>query len=145
MIAATADEKGLPIFHLDVPQSFAQAPLEEEIYMRLPPGCGELSGKAMKLLKCQHGLKQGDKKCHLLLVTWLVEKIGMAQGKTEPRVFHKIFKNEVSLMARVHVDYIIVSGELDMCDELFDQLKQRFPVENLGELKMCTGYTFERD
>ena len=56
MIAAIANEKGLPVFHLDVSQSFMQAPLEEEIYMRLPPGCGEFSGKVVKLLKCQYGL-----------------------------------------------------------------------------------------
>ena len=51
MIAAIANESGLPVFHLDVSQAFVQAPLEEEIHMRLPPGCGELSGKVAKLLK----------------------------------------------------------------------------------------------
>ena len=50
MIAAIANEKGLPVFHLDVSQAFVQAPLEEEICMRLPSGCGELSGKVVKLL-----------------------------------------------------------------------------------------------
>ncbi|CAM9570017.1 unnamed protein product [Ascophyllum nodosum] len=37
MIAAITNEKSLPVFHLDVSQTFGQAPLEEEIYMRLPP------------------------------------------------------------------------------------------------------------
>ena len=32
-----------------------------------------------------------------------------------------------------------------MCDEFFDQLRQRFPVKNLAELKMYTGCAFERD
>ena len=32
-----------------------------------------------------------------------------------------------------------------MCDEFLSQLKQRFPVKNLGELKMYTGCAFERD
>ena len=57
MIEAIANEEGLPVFHLDVSQAFVQAPLEEEIYMRLPPGRGELSGKVVKLLKCRYGLK----------------------------------------------------------------------------------------
>ena len=145
MIAAIANEKGLPIFHLDVSQAFVQAPLEAEIYMCLPPGCGELSGKVVKLLKCQYGLKQAGREWHLLLVTWLVEKIEMEQCKAEPCVFRKIIKNEVSLMVGVNVDDIIVSGEQDLCDEFFSQLKQRFPVKNLGELKMYTGCAFERD
>ena len=41
----------------------------------------------------------------------------------------KINKNEMSLMVGVLVNDIIVSGEQDMCDEFFGQLKQRFPVK----------------
>ena len=69
----------------------------------------------------------------------------MEQCKAEPCVFRKIIKNEVSLMVGVHVDDIIVSGEKYLCDEFFSQLKQRFPVKTLGELKMYTGCAFERD
>ena len=50
MIAAVANEKGLPVYHLDVSQAFVQTPLKEEIFMRLPTGCGELSGKIVRLL-----------------------------------------------------------------------------------------------
>ena len=113
--------------------------------MRLPPSCGGLSGEVVKLLKCQCGLKQAGRELHLLLVTWLVEIIGMEQCKAELYVFRKIIKNETSLMVGVHVYDIIVSGAKDICDELFGQLKQRFPVKNLGELKMYTGCAFERD
>ena len=69
MIATIANRKGLPVFHLDVFQVFVQAPLKEEIYMHLPPGCGKLSGKVVKLLKCQYSLKQAGREWHLLLVT----------------------------------------------------------------------------
>ena len=39
-------------------------------------------------------------------------------------------------MVGVHVNDIIVSREQDMCGEFFGQLRQRFPVKTLGELKM---------
>ena len=106
MIATIANEKGLPVFHL----------VEKEIYIRLPPSCGELSGKVVKLIKCQYGLKQAGMEWRLLSVTWLVKKIGMEQCKAESCAFRKIIKNEVSLMVGVHVDDIIVSGEQDLCD-----------------------------
>ena len=53
IIAVAANELGLPFFHLDVSQAFVRAPLEEDIYMRLRPGCGKLSDKIVRLLKCQ--------------------------------------------------------------------------------------------
>ena len=56
--AAVTNEKGLLVYHLDVAQAFVQAPLREEIFIRLPPGCGDPSGEIVRLLKCQYGLKQ---------------------------------------------------------------------------------------
>ena len=65
----------------------------------------------MKFLKCQYGLRQAGREWHfLLLVTWLVEKIGLEQCKAEPYIFCKIIKNKVSVMVGVHVDDNIESG-----------------------------------
>ena len=36
MIAAVANQRGLAVYHLAVSQAFVQAPLKEEIFMRLP-------------------------------------------------------------------------------------------------------------
>ena len=36
MIAAIANEKDLPVFHLDVSQAFVQAPLEKKILCAFP-------------------------------------------------------------------------------------------------------------
>ena len=72
-------------------------------------------------------------------------KLSSNHHNTEPCIFRKMINNKVSLMVGVHADDIIVSGEQDMCDKFFDQLRQRFPVKNLGELKMYTGCAFERD
>ena len=79
--------------------------------MRLLPVCGELSGKIVKLLKCQYGLKQAGREWHMLLVTWLIESMRMGQCKAEPCIFRKMVNDKVSLMVGVHVDDIIVSEE----------------------------------
>ena len=132
IISAVANEKGLPVYHLDVSQAFVQAPLKEEIFMGLPPGCGELSGKIVRLLKRQYGFKQASREGHMLLVNWFVEEIGLEQCKAEPCVFRLMVKDEVSLMIGVHVDDIIVSGGKNACEKFFAQLKERFPVKNKG-------------
>ena len=122
------------MYHLDVFQAFVHAPLKEEIFMRLPPACGGLSGKTVRLLKCQYGLKQASREWHMLLVNGLVEEIGLEQCKAELYFFRLLVKDEASLMVGVHVDAIIVSGSKDACEKLFAQIKERFPVKNQGEL-----------
>ena len=133
MIAAVANEKGLPVYHLDVSQAFAQLPLKEENFIHFPPSC-ELSGKTMRLLKCQYGLKQAGREWRMLLVNCLVEEIGLEQCKAESRVFRLKVKDEVSLVVGVHMDEIIVSDVRNAGKKFLAQLKERFPVKSPEEL-----------
>ena len=61
IIAVAGNELDLPVFHFDVSQAFVQVPLQEEIYMRLPPGCDKRSGKILRLLKYQYVLAQAGR------------------------------------------------------------------------------------
>ena len=51
LVAATACKLNWNLRHLDVDQSFIQSELDTEIFLRLPPGCGPLSGKVVRLYK----------------------------------------------------------------------------------------------
>ena len=44
-LAEVANEHGPKIFHFDVAQGFVRANLDLEIYMKLPDGCGDMSGR----------------------------------------------------------------------------------------------------
>ena len=46
---AMANEKGRLLRHLGVMQSFTQVHLNEAVYMRLPAGCGDMSGEVVLL------------------------------------------------------------------------------------------------
>ena len=65
-------QDGLKIFHLDVAQAFVRAKLDTEIYMKLPGGCGDMSGKIVRLNRSLYGLKQSGRPVsytHLTLPT----------------------------------------------------------------------------
>ena len=47
--------------HFDVDQAFVRADLKEDVFMRLPEGCGALSGKIIKLNKSLYGLRQASR------------------------------------------------------------------------------------
>ena len=57
-LAAFANEYDLELRHFDVDQAFVRADLKEDVFMRLPEGCGALSGKIVKLNKSLHGVRQ---------------------------------------------------------------------------------------
>ena len=76
----------------------------------------------------------------------LLQKTGMDQSKADPCMFHKVVGGEVTLNVCVHVDDIAVtSKENDTFDAFYAQLKDKFPVNDMGELSWYLGCTFERD
>ena len=109
MIATVSNEKGLPVYHLDVSQPFVQAPLKKEIPMRLSPGCSKLSRKVVRLLKCQYGLMQAGKVAHVS-GKLAARTISLKQCKTESCRFQLIVHDEMSSLVRVHVDNLILKA-----------------------------------
>lgn len=41
--------------------AYIHAKLKEEVFMRLPDGCGDMSGKAVKVERALYGLKQSGR------------------------------------------------------------------------------------
>ena len=60
LLAALACELDLDYCHFDAEQAFVQSDLDEVVYIRLPPGCGALSGKVVRLRRSLelYGLNQ---------------------------------------------------------------------------------------
>ena len=51
-------ELNLDVCHFDVEQAFVHSKLEEDVFLRLPKGCRNLSGTIVRLNKSLYGLKQ---------------------------------------------------------------------------------------
>ena len=71
MMAAIACEIQLDLCHFDVQQAFVQAELQELVLMRMPLGCGYLSGEVMRLNSSLYGLKEASRSSRRHLVTRL--------------------------------------------------------------------------
>ena len=75
---AVANEKGWLLRHLDVKQAFIQAHLDEAVYIRLPAGCGDMSGEVVLLQRAVYGLRQAGRQWSLrLLIKVLLQTTGM--------------------------------------------------------------------
>ena len=136
---------GVDAHHFDVKQAFTQAMLDCKVIMKLPGGCGELSGKYVDLQKALYGLKQSGLLWNDLLVTKLTKKHGMEQCMADPCIFRKIEKGVIVLILAVHVDDMAVAGLKIEVDKLLVTLNEDFTTVDLGILSFFTGCAVIQD
>ena len=144
LLSAIACELDLDVCHFDVEQAFVQSKLDEDVFLRLPRGCGRLSGKVVRLNKSLYGLKQASWHAH---VTTCLNTLGFQQCLADACVFRLVEEGRIAIIAVVHVDDIFAVGLKSRCDVFRDELNRMVPVKNLGELKWYGGchYTRERE
>ncbi|CAB1108760.1 unnamed protein product [Ectocarpus sp. CCAP 1310/34] len=86
MLAALACELNLDLCHFDIEQAIVRSELEEDVYMRLPQGCGALSGMIVKLGQSLYGLRQASRQWHAMLKRSLVALMISQQTFTDELV-----------------------------------------------------------
>ncbi|CAN0406097.1 unnamed protein product [Pylaiella littoralis] len=64
LLGAIACELGWDLCHFDAEQAFVQSKLHEVVFVRLPPGCGAISGKVVLLDRSLYGLCQASRTWH---------------------------------------------------------------------------------
>ena len=144
LLAALACELDLHLCHFDAEQAFVQSDLDEVVYIRLPPGCGALSGKVVRLRRSLYGLKQASRTWHYHLVRGM-KALGSERCEADACVMRLVENGGVSVVVVVHVDDIFAIGRKSRCDKFGDDLDAYVPITNLGELRWYAGCRFERD
>ena len=107
--------------------------------MKVPCGCGERTGKVVKLDRALYGIKQAGRQWSAVLCQTLVDEHGMEQCRADPCVYKNIVEGVVQLILVVHVDDILVSGEKEACDELHHTLNENFPTEKSRGVEVVSG------
>ncbi|CAB1102064.1 unnamed protein product [Ectocarpus sp. CCAP 1310/34] len=118
--------------------------LDHEVFMKLPPGCESMSGKAVRLDKSLYGLRQASRTFHKRLVSDL-KTIGFEQSLSDPCVLRFIMGDEMMDMIAIHVDDILYGGIESLATTVVQALGDSFRTKNLGEVKFFLGCAFNRD
>ena len=95
-----------------------------------------------------YGLLQAGRQWSLRLSRVLLQQIGMEQSKADPCVFRKVVDGEVTPIVCVHVDDLLIAVTAkgkETFDGFYAQLKEEFPVNEMGDLSWYLGCAFERD
>ena len=146
---ALANQLDLDMHQMDIKTAFLNGEFTdgEVVWMRPPPGIDAPPGKLCRLNKPIYGLKQAGRCWNKKLVQVLEEAELVELGYADCVFIHrdKDDPTRVTLLV-VHVDDIITaSNDPAYSSKLHAMLRERFPVDDVGEPDMVLGLEIERD
>ncbi|XP_035541476.1 uncharacterized mitochondrial protein AtMg00810-like [Juglans regia] len=124
---------------MDVNNAFLYGDLDEEIYMRLPPGHPSSSlNKVCRLQKSIYGLKQALRQGNPKLSSSLIE-FGFVQSKADYTLYTKTTTTSfIALLVYVD-DIILMSSDPQSTFVVIGFLETKFKIKDLGSLKYFLG------
>ena len=149
LVLVVAAAKDYNLSQIDIRQAYLQAKLNEEIYMRVPPGIHPFDedGNALvcKLLRSLYGLKQAGREWGMLFSGFLVEW-GFVRSSIDTCLFIYNAADGAILWMLVYVDdCLIVDNDGALRSRFIADLGKRFPVDDRGELHFLLGVSIDRD
>lgn len=145
-LIAVASAKGWPLFQLDVNNAFLHGVLDEEVYMRLPPGfydAEKSQGRVCRLVKSLYGLKQASRQWFAQFDLALTE-FAFRKSQNDHSLFI-LNKGTEYIVLLVYVDDVIITGtSTTIIQEVKQFINDRFKIKDLGELKFFLGLEIAR-
>jgi histone deacetylase 1/2 len=130
---------------LDVQNAFLHGFLEEEVYMKQPPGYEDRSKPhyLCKLDKALYGLKQAPRTWYSRLCSKL-QSLGFIPSKADTSLFFYRKGNHVIFMLVYVDDIIVASSSHKVVSALLHDLEKDFAIKDLGELHYFLGVQVQR-
>ncbi|CAM8972042.1 unnamed protein product [Rhodiola kirilowii] len=145
-LLAIAAARHWPLHQLDVNNAFLHGSLDEEVYMKLPPGFykkEKAAGKVCRLMKSLYGLKQASRQWFAKFSEALTD-FGFLNSLNDYSLF-TLTRNGHFLVLLVYVDDVIITGT---SESLISEVKQfihlKFQIKDLGPLKFFLGLEVAR-
>jgi hypothetical protein len=145
LLLSLACSRGWTLRQIDIQNAFLHGFLEEDIYMKQPPGFVDKThpNYICKLDKSLYGLKQAPRGWFSRLSKKLVS-LGFSLSKVDVSLF--IFhKPNLFMYMLIYVDDIIsISSSSSVVENLLRQLRTDFAVKDLGPLAYFLGIEVSR-
>jgi hypothetical protein len=139
ILLAFSMAKGFKLYQMDVKSSFLNGFLEEEVFVKQPPGFKsvEFPHKVYRLRKALYGLKQAPCAWYDCLRGFLFSK-GFEMGKVDKTLFLR--QGDDILIVQVYVDDIVFGGSShSLVARFVEDMSKEFEMSMMGELQFFLG------
>ena len=140
ILLAFAVAKGFKLYQMDVKSAFLNRVIEEEVYVRQPPGfeSEKYPHRVYKLQRVLYGLKHAPRAWYGRLRGFLLSK-GFVMGTVDKTLFLLKHGNDL-LIVQIYVDNIIFGGSShDLVARFADDMSRELEMSMMGELQFFLG------
>jgi hypothetical protein len=140
MLLAFFVAKGFKLHQMDVKSAFLNGVLEEEVYVRQPPGfeSEKYPHQVYKLRKALYGLKQAPRAWYGRSRGFLFER-GFEMGKVDQNLY-LLRQGKDILIVQLYVDDIVFGGSFNSLVARFaEDMSREFEMSMMGELQFFLG------
>lgn len=143
LLLSVSGAKGYIVQHFDVKTAFLNGVLDEDIYLKQPPGFQKGNG-VYKLRKSLYGLRQAARNWNQTLNKMLI-KSGFRQSNEDKCLYTLTQEKEVCYVL-IHVDDMLVASSSErLIQEVYDKVSNCCQLKNLGNVKQYLGIEVRRD
>ena len=140
ILLAFSVAKGFKLYQMDVKSAFLNGVIEEEVYVRQPPGfeSERFPHRVFKLHRALYGLKQAPRAWYGRLKGFLLGK-GFEMGAVDKTLF-LMRHGDDTLIVQIYVDDIIFGGSSHaMVARFAEDMSREFEMSMMGELQFFLG------
>jgi Reverse transcriptase (RNA-dependent DNA polymerase) len=143
-LLAKAAVDDLELHQLDIKTAFLNGELEEEVYVRQPPGFSSIDArKVCRLKKALYGLRQAPRAWHQRLRAALIDN-GFTPSSADPGLFTSTNKQGETSYVLVYVDdLLLAASSIAAIDSMKAAIMADFEARDLGEAGTFLGMEME--
>jgi len=131
------------IMQLDIKAAYLNAPLEEEIYVSIPPGDKNFGHGYWLLKKALYGLKQSGRQWYTHFSGFLKNN-SFIQLSSEPCIFKKMAGSKTICIIGIYVDDMLITGVQSQIKNIINIIKKNFKVSKCSEVDYLLGINVEK-
>ncbi|KAJ3479322.1 hypothetical protein NLI96_g9143 [Meripilus lineatus] len=145
-LLALAAHLDLEVHQMDVVGAYLNSDLDEEIFMRQPPGFEDGFPRVCRLQKAIYGLKQAGRAWNLKFNHIFVDVLSYKRIHPDYCVYIKHFDGSNFIIVIIHVDDMALLGNsADTISRAKSEITPLLKISDLGEIKSFVGLKITRD